>query len=191
MANQPTIGIVSTQDSGNEAEAIRQTLEYFGYRTLLFAIGRPDHFVQVLNGQDIPFILDFLVLSVHGDDGRFVMPKLHSSVYGEEEIRNDFGVREVARYADFSPGLGIVNTGCSLGRPEMGKIFVDRGASFYIGAKDDVEGNSALLFVHRFFYELKQNGRTVFDAFVLAREVDEETSLFTLYQTARADRSDQ
>lgn len=44
--------LVDLNDTGSEVEAIRQTLEYFGYKVLNYQIGRPNDFINILNNYD-------------------------------------------------------------------------------------------------------------------------------------------
>lgn len=177
------IGIAASSDVGNEAEAIRQVLEYFGYTTLLFHIGRPNHLVRLLSGDLSPCTLDFLILSVHGEDGCFVLPELHESVYEMNEPRKKLGVAEVLQIASLSPKTTVINTGCGLGQSAMGEAFVRKGAKCYIGTAADIEGNAVMPFLVRFFYEIRQNGKTEREAYQIARSIDEETLLFELFET--------
>ena len=175
------IGIATTHDSGNEPEAIRQMVEYFGYTTWLFSIGRPRHFIELLSGAARPKPIDFLVLSVHGVDGAFVLPELHESVYEPTEPRSAFGADLVRAHAVFTPQTVVINTGCGLGHADLGHAFMDAGAKCYIAASEDIEGNAVLPFIVRFFYEIRQHQRTVRQAYDLARSIDRETELFTWF----------
>ena len=171
-----TVLIAAFGDTGNEPEALRQTLEAFGYFVVTKYIGRPADLTDTLSGQ-LPLEPDFLVLSCHGEQGGILMPGLAESVYREDEPRGPFSADDVTRCLRLS-GKVILNLGCSTGNPPLADAFARDNT--YIAPTDDVEGNSALLFAIRFFYELAQNGRTVSEACSLARSTDEETSLFHL-----------
>ena len=43
-----------------------------------------------------------------------------------------------------------------------------------------MEGNSALMFVQRFYYEMVQNEKSVEEAFEIAKAMDTETDLFRM-----------
>ena len=87
---QPLIAIIDLQDSGREAEAIRQSLEYFGYQTLFYPIGRPDDFIQLISGRNRLSILSGLIICGHGMDGYLTMPKLDESIYFPEEPKSKY-----------------------------------------------------------------------------------------------------
>ena len=172
------IGIATTHDSGNEPEAIRQVLEYYGYTTWLFSIGRPNHLIDLLSGKARPLNLDFLLLSVHGVNGALSLPELHESVYEPGEPREPFGAALVRAHAAFRSGTVIINTGCALGHGALAAAFTDAGAKCYIAPSEDIEGNAILPFLVRFFYEIRQHHRTEKQAFELASGIDRETALF-------------
>lgn len=171
-----TVLIVAFGDTGNEPEALRQTLEAFGFFVVTKYIGRPSDLTDTLSGQ-LPLEPDFLVLSCHGENGSILMPVLGESVYREDEPRGPFSADEVARYLRLS-GKVILNLGCSTGLSPLSDAFARDNT--YIAPTDDVEGSSALMFAIRFFYELARNGRSIPDACRLARATDQETALFHL-----------
>lgn len=168
--------IVCIGNTGNEAEAIRQTLEYFGCSVLVKYVGRPQDFIDVLRG-DLLFEADCVIISCHGEDGEIVMPVLGESVYTQSEPRGNFGVAEIENYCRIKDKL-IINTGCTTGNKQMAKAFAKENT--YIAPDDYVEGNSALMFVLRFFYELLQNEKSTEEAFQIAGAMDEETKLFKM-----------
>ena len=63
-----TVLIAAIGSTGNEPEALRQTLEAFGYFVVTKYIGRPADLTDILGGR-LPLEPDFLVLSCHGRDG--------------------------------------------------------------------------------------------------------------------------
>ena len=71
--------------TGNEPEALRQSLEYFGYFVAVKYIGRPNDLISVLKG-DLPFETDCIILSCHGENGEMLMPVLGDDVYEAVEI---------------------------------------------------------------------------------------------------------
>ena len=168
--------IAALGDTGNEPEALRQALETFGFFVATKYIGHPSDLMDTLGGQ-LPLDPDFLVLSCHGENGYILMPVLGETVYREDEPRGPFSADEVIRYLRLS-GKVILNLGCSTGLPPLSDAFT--AGNTYIAPMDDVEGNSALMFAIRFFYELAQNGRSIPDACQLARNIDSETALFHL-----------
>ena len=97
MVKQP-IGIIVGPDVGNEAEAIRQTAEYFGFQVIIKHLGRPNDFIQILAGQDqLLNSLKIWIFSVHGGEGQFLLPELDDSVYEPNEPRGKLGATHVRR----------------------------------------------------------------------------------------------
>lgn len=178
-----SIGIIVGPEVGNEPEAIRQTAEYFGYQVVIKYLGRPNDFMQLLRGKDRLFNrLKTWVLSVHGEEGKFILPELDPSIYGADEPHSPIGVETLQGQIKLNKQL-ILNTGCTLGQAPLAKLFLANGAKAYIGATDYVEGNAALLFTTRFLYEWHKGARTN-TAFDRAAAVDQETGLFRLYSTS-------
>lgn len=174
------IGIIVGSDVGNEAEAIRQTAEYFGFQVVIKHLGRPNDLVQTLAGKDRIFnSLKTWIFSVHGEGGQFLLPELDESIYEPDEPRGKLGPAQIRSLAKLKKQT-IINTGCTLGNQDMAQAFLSQGAKAYIGANDYVEGNAALLFVHRFLYE-QANKVKLATAFKKASEMDSETALFELF----------
>ena len=168
--------IVCIGNTGNEVEAVRQTLEYFGCPVLVKYVGRPQDFIDVLQG-DLLFEADCVIISCHGEDGKIVMPELGEAVYMQSEPRENFGAAEIETYCRLRDKL-IINTGCTNGNERMAKAFAKENT--YIAPEAYVEGNSALMFVLRFFYELLQNEKSTEEAFQIANAMDEETKMFRM-----------
>ena len=171
-----TVLIAVIGHTGNEPEALRQSLEAFGYTVLTKYIGRPDDFIDVLTG-NIPLDPDYIILSCHGEEGEISMPELGEHVYTEDEPRGNFTAEHVRDYLRLA-GKVIVNLGCTTGQRDLAGAF--SASNTYISPADYVDGRAALFFAIRFFYELTQNGRSVNDAYETTRATDAETSLFRL-----------
>ncbi len=175
----PPVLILHTDDVGNEHEAIRQTLEYFGYEVFNKAIGRPADFVDFISGKnEWSARFPIWVLSVHGEEGRIIMPELGNDVYFEGEPRVPIGPELLSRHARFS-GQCVLTTGCSLGSGQMARAFIENGADSFIAPADYIEGNAALLFIHHFFYQLTLDTSDKRTAFLQAQGIDKETRMFT------------
>ena len=168
--------LIAAFDTGNEPEALRQSLEYFGCFVVLKYIGRPADLMDILSG-NLPLEPDFLILSCHGESGGLIMPELGEEVYRPDEPRGRFGAVEVTQHLRLSDKV-ILNLGCTTGQEPLASTFSAHNT--YIAPTDYVEGNSALIFAIRFFYELVQNGRAVPEAYEAARGIDSEANLFVL-----------
>ncbi|MFD0589669.1 delta-aminolevulinic acid dehydratase [Paenibacillus sp. GCM10027627] len=174
------VALVCGPNSDLEAVALRASLEYFGARVFPYWIGRPYDLIDVLSGEGLYEGTDHIVFSFHGDEGKLVMPELGEEVYEEDEPREDFGPEQIVRFAKLK-GKVVLGNGCTLGENALAQAFLDGGCTAYIGPNDYVDGNSALMFATRFYYELIQNKKTVEEAFALAKAMDEETSMYQLF----------
>ncbi|MBP1903774.1 hypothetical protein J2Z32_000386 [Paenibacillus turicensis] len=175
------VAIVCGPNCDLEVQAIRSTLEYLGARVFVYWVGRPLDFISVLSGDDLYPDTDFILLCFHGVDGQFVMPELAEEIYETDEPRGDFGVDQVVRYANLE-GKVVLANGCTLGLPETAKAFLQAGCKTYIGPDDYPDGNMALMFALRLFYELIQNKKSVQQAFHLTQAMDEEMKMYRLYE---------
>lgn len=173
-----TVLIINLSDTGNEAEALRQTLERMNYFVCMKNIGRPNDFLYVLKGET-PLEFDSLIISCHGDDGKICMPVLADFVYLAEEPRGNLSAEDVSRHLALS-GKTILNLGCTTGRDSMAAAFSKNNT--YLAPRDYVEGSATLFFAIRLFYELASKQCDIKTAYTLASESDDETRLFCLYQ---------
>lgn len=112
------------------------------------------------------------------------MPVLGEQIYEKDEIRGYYTAADVAADLQLEEKL-IISLGCTTGQQEMCKVLGRH--NLYIAPADYVRGDSALFFAVNLFYELSKNteDKSKIDhlkqAFALAKAVDEETRLFTLY----------
>lgn len=139
-------------DTGNEAHAIRYTLEDFGAEVMTKWIGRPNAFLTALTKEGLYPGFDTLVLSFHGDDGFFLMPELGEEVYEEGEPRGDIGPKEIRQFASLE-GKTVLSTGCETGKSKLAQAFLDAGCKAYIAPEEAVDGNATVIFTQLFFYE--------------------------------------
>lgn len=174
------IALIVGPDCDKEAEAIRQSLEYFGAQVICYTIGRPKDLVRVLNGQALLPQIEHLILSFHGVEGCLLMPELHHSIYEEVEPKINFGPEEIAKYACFA-GQILLNTACNSGTNKFAQVFLQKGIKTYIAPQEYPEGDAVLFFVIRFYYELLAKHQTLKNAFDIAAKSDSETEQFTWY----------
>lgn len=163
--------------TGNEPEALRQALEYFGFFVAVKYIGRPKELLSALQG-DLPFEPDCIILSCHGEDGEIIMPVLGEAVYEADEPRGNMTASDVDKYLNLQGKL-ILNLGCTTGAKAMATAFAKQNT--YIASNDYTEGNAALYFAVTLFYELSKDGVSVAEAFKKAKSTDSETQLFQIY----------
>ncbi len=146
------VGILIGENAELEALALRQTLEYFGYEVFTKWIGRPNDFINFLKGELFDREINLFILCIHGQNKKFVMPKLSKKIYFEGEVQTNIGY-EIIDSNLFLKDKIIISTACAVGSPKMGKTFTKNNCTF-IASKDDVEGNAVLLFVQMFMYNL-------------------------------------
>ena len=169
--------IVVIGNTGSEAEALRQSLEAFGYFVAIKYIGRPNDFVSVLNG-DLIFEPDSIILSCHGEDGEILMPLLGEDIYEPDEPRGNMSASDIDRYLKLQ-GKMILNLGCTTGETAIAKAFSKQNT--YIAPIDYIEGSAALYFAISLFYEMSKDGARLEEAYKVAKASDSETELFQLF----------
>ncbi len=169
--------IVVIGSTGNEPEALRQTLEYFGYFVAVKYIGRPNDFISVLNG-DMVFNPDCIILSCHGENGEIIMPVLGDDVYEVNEPKGNIKYCDIEKHLKLHDKL-ILNLGCTTGEKTLAKAFSK--CNTYIAPDNYIEANSALYFAISLFYEMSKDGARLKDAYKTAKENDKETKMFRLF----------
>ncbi|MCK8100828.1 delta-aminolevulinic acid dehydratase [Bacillus sp. 2CMS4F] len=174
------ITLVAGPNCELESFALRSALEYYGAKVHMHWVGRPNDLVSVLSGENRGET-DYLILSFHGEDGKFILPELGQDVYEKNEPRSCyFGPEEVRANADLR-GVHVLATGCTLGDKRLAEAFRQCKSSSYIAPGDYIDGNATLIFVLTFIYELMTNAKSQEAAFQKAASIDKETSLFQLY----------
>jgi len=177
MHTKKLVAIVCLEGCG-EGEAIRQALEQFGYLVVMYKIGRPQHFIDILAGK-MTVSFDFIILSCHGvegeHNGEILMTELCEDVYFPTEPRGNFGFKEIDKYLALK-NTCIINIGCSTGNDIMAKAFA-KNNNIYIAPIDDINGG--FIFVALFFYYLNSD-IDIETAYYKASSLDAETGLFAL-----------
>jgi hypothetical protein len=172
------ITLVIGPNCDTDSFAMRSALEYFGARVYVHYIGRPNDLIDVLSGEDRAADTNYLILNFHGDEGRFCMPELDSSIYEEDEPQGEFfEVKHVNQYAKVK-GLHIIASGCTLGVEPLAKAFLENGCHSYIAPVDYIDGNANLMFVIKLFYEIINNKRSQKESFQSAKSIDQETNIY-------------
>lgn len=172
--------LVNLNDTGSEVEAIRQTLECFGYKVLNYQISRPNDFINILNNYN-DYNYKYSIISCHGasgaDEGKILMPILNDRLYEVNEPKQNFGYKEIEKYNKLNNKV-IINTGCSTGKSQdLIKAFT-KNNNIYIAPNGDPEGDSSLFFIQNLFYNLKRYD--LFESFEKANNYDNETKIYTL-----------
>lgn len=109
------------------------------------------------------------------------MPEISKEIYETAEPRKRFDANHISEFAKLN-GQNVIVTGCTLGHKKMADSFLKSGARTFIGAREYPDGNSAFMFATSLFYYLMQ-GEKYPDAFLRAKNTDDETSNFELHET--------
>ena len=169
--------LIVSFDCDAEAAALRAALEWYHADVMIRYIGRPNDFIDVLEG-NVLFVPDVLILCGHGEDGVFLMPELGENVYLDGEPRNIFP-DDVRAHLKLRPTLCIC-TACTSGTAEMGAAFAEHGVP-YLAPDDYIEGNTPLFFILHLFYLHLNCHKTFAEAAAIAKLTDAETAMYTLY----------
>ncbi|MCC6288069.1 MAG: delta-aminolevulinic acid dehydratase [Chitinophagaceae bacterium] len=172
-----TIALVVAGDVGDEPYAIRNTLEYFGYRIIYIPIGRPNDFIAVLNREFLYDDVSILIICSHGNEGKIIMPVLADDIYTDGEPKIDFDGAMIETYAQLT-GLTVILTGCTLAK--LAESFKTSGCKNVIATNEHIDGNAALIFTLYLFYQLSE-GDNIATAFEKAAAINNETKLFRLF----------
>lgn len=173
----------------SEAYALRASLEYFDIQVSTRWIGRPNDLIDIISGSENLSHFDYLILSFHGDEQRFCLPKLGADVYAENEPKSKFfSAKEVQKFADFNR-TKVISSGCTLGAEPLAQVMLNAGAKLYIAPSDYIDGNASLIFLTHFFYQLTL-GCSSKVAFNKANSINKETQLYRFYK-AKKTRKDQ
>ncbi len=163
-----------------EAAALRSSLEWYHADVMIKYIGRPNDFLEVLEGK-VLFQPDVMILCGHGDDGQFLMPELAPEIYLDGEPHN-ISPDDIRAHLKITPDL-CISTACTSGHPEMGAAFAECGVP-YLAPYDYIEGAAPLFFITHVFYLHLYCGKTFAEAVEIAKTTDAETDLYTLYLPA-------
>ena len=177
MHLKKTVAIIDMGNTGKESEALRQSIEFLGYVVVMYLVGRPQHFIDILSGDTITQF-DFIIISCHGDDGEIIMPELGEDIYFPNEPRKNFGFNEIDKYLSLE-NTCIINLGCSTGNENMSKAFA-KNNNIYIAPTDEEEGDSGFIFTVLLFYCIARYGFDIETAYKKASSIDSETNLFMM-----------
>lgn len=176
--NKITVGLIICGDTGMEWQALRAVLESFGLKVIIYPIGRPNDFIDILNGAALYAGINHLIICAHGENGAFLLPELSQEIFEKGEPRvTQFDASLIERYGKLKGQL-VLTTGCTLGDGMLAEAFIKIGCRRFIGPEGYIEGNAAIFFVVRFYYEMIANGRQEEEAFQIAKSTDSETDLF-------------
>ncbi|MDY0241298.1 MAG: hypothetical protein WC339_04230 [Candidatus Izemoplasmatales bacterium] len=113
------------------------------------------------------------------------MPKLHESIYLQDEPKDDFSSNEIEKYLKPS-NKTIISTGCTTGYKDMVDVF-SKNNNTYIAPTDYVDGNAVFIFVANMFYLLSKKIDVVI-SFNKARQLDKDTGCMIMSLKRKADQ---
>lgn len=131
--------ICSDEASTLETIAFRGVLEYFAYAVTVKWVGNKKDFLDILQGKIE--LDDLIIISAHGDDGKFFMPTEECVLFDELNIN--------------LPNKNILSVGCETSGAK--EKFMKGKCKNYIAPKGSPEGNDSLFFIVKFFWLLSQN----------------------------------
>ncbi|EPF73843.1 hypothetical protein [Acinetobacter rudis] len=171
----------------SEAYALRATLEYFGIQVSTRWIGRPNDLIDIISGNENLSHFDYLILSFHGDEQRFCLPKLGADIYTKNEPKSKFfSAKEIHKFGALNR-MKIISSGCTLGAEPLAQAMLHAGAKLYIAPNDYIDGNASLMFLTHFFYQLTL-GCSSQVAFNKASSINKETQLYRFYKAKKSSR---
>jgi len=159
-------------------ETLRSVLENFGIKVNRFPVGRAQHVVNVLSGEEST--APYVILAMHGDLNQLLLPSLAEEIAATERFNNALTPEDLHTFVDL-PGRIVISLGCETGTPELARAFLDHGCTCYIGPEGAPFGYASLFVPTFLFYELTE-GRSLDEAVERLRAHDQELSMWRLFK---------
>jgi len=171
----PTLHIIVTE-TGNEPHAIRSAAEWWQYDVTVTWVGNSQQIVNYLSSKPKH---DLIIFSTHGIESGMVLPEL------DPEIEKDYPYVHMITPDDFDHFVNldnntVVNLSCVGGNPELARVFLARGAKYYIGDSGYQHGTDCLMFCLDMIYYFSK-GKNVEEAFQIASKHHDPQRQFKLY----------
>jgi hypothetical protein len=157
---------------------IRSSLEGFGIKVNRFPVGRGQHIVNVLSGQEAT--APYVILSLHGERGKLLLPTLAAEVAATERFNDTLTPEDLHTFVNL-PGRVVISLGCETGTMNLAHAFLDHGCIAYIGPKREPYGHASLFVPVFLFYELTE-GRSLEEAVERLRRHDQELAMWRLFR---------
>lgn len=162
--NSRNVTIVCADEASTlETVAFRSVMEYLGFTVSALWIGNKKDFLDFLQGKKETD--DLIVISSHGEEGKFFMPTDESVPFSALNVH--------------LPHKTVLSVGCDTGGAK--DEFMQGKCKEYIAPTGYPEGNDSMMFVVKFFWMLAQK-KSVQEAFESASADMPEGSEFTLVQ---------
>jgi hypothetical protein len=174
-------------DVGHEGIALRAALEQMGIRVNLFEVGQAKHVVNLLSGHECT--ASYVILDLHGNKGRFLLPELASQVEATQPFSGCLTPTDLATFVHL-PGRVVLSLACSTGCEALAQAFLDHGCVAYIGPEGGPFGYGSFCFAVLLFYELTHRPRWIEGVLQPAplnaavervRAYDEQMAMFRLF----------
>jgi hypothetical protein len=166
---------------GNSPHAIRFALEYIGYRVNIHYIATARQLMVALDSVQPE---SFVLIDGHGREEGLVLDELGEEYAALEPFDRFISAENFATFLKL-PSCSVINLSCDLGREDFADVFLKAGAKAYIGALGYPDGSSALIYAQLLFYLMHNHKLSLKEAHEKARDIDDETRIYTLYEAAR------
>ncbi|QBD83463.1 hypothetical protein EPA93_13410 [Ktedonosporobacter rubrisoli] len=157
---------------------IRVALEGFGIKVNRFPVGRAQHAINVLSGEEAtaPYVL----LAMHGDYDQLLLPALAPEIEATERFHGALTPQDLHSFVDL-PGRIVISLGCETGTPNLARAFLDHGCIAYIGPEGAPFGYASMFVPIFLFYELTE-GRSLAEAVERLRKHDQELAMWRIFK---------
>lgn len=169
---------VDLLDGDQWGAAIRTALEGFGIKVNRFPVGRGQHVLNVLSGEEAtaPYVL----LAMHGEQDHLLLPPLAEEIAASERFLDALTPHDLHTFVDL-PGRVVISLACETGTPQFAQAFLEHGASAYLGPAGAPFGYASLFVPLFLFYELTE-GRSLEEAVERLHRHDQELAMWRLFQ---------
>lgn len=136
--------------NGHEPYALRAICEQSNIGVQTHWIGAPDQLLDLL---DHGPLCRNVILSAHGDENGLAFGEFGQSVDVSELKEGSLPYSRLAQCA-LVKERAFVSTACQGSAEQLGKVLIGSGASLYIGPREYIDANQALLFTHLLIYRV-------------------------------------
>ncbi len=165
-------------DADGWGATIRSSLEGFGIKVNRFPVGRGQHVVNVLSGEEAS--APYVILAMHGDHDKLLLPSLAEEIAATESFNGALTPEDLSTFVDL-PGRVVMSLGCETGTSNLARAFLDHGCAAYIGPEGAPFGYASMFVPMFLFYELTER-RSLDEAVERLRRHDQELAMWRLFR---------
>ena len=165
-------------ETGNEPHALRAVLECWGLDVSITWVGNADQVVAYLSSKPSH---DLIIISGHGDANTLYLPELAAELAAEYRYKDQLTTNDFREFLDLKQNV-VLNLSCEGGGSALAQVFLEQGASTYIGAKDAPDGSAALMYALEWLYAVNIEGKSLNEAHALATNHLDDRSIFVVWQ---------